>query len=87
MRIDQRDVKRFAIGAAGLYAAVGLAALVAPGLGLPLVIALTAFLALVVVLVLFLRAWHWFISESFSLIEERSRELRERPPKRRTERR
>ena len=87
MRIDKKDVRRFAVVAAGLYVAVGLAALVAPGLGLALVIALTALLALIVVLVLFLRAWHWFISESFSLIEERSRELRERPPRHRNDRR
>ena len=80
MRINKTDIRRFAVVAAGLYVAVGGAALVAPGLALALVIALTALLALVVVLVLFLRAWHWFISESFSLIEERSRELRERPP-------
>ncbi len=87
MRIDKKDVKRFVVVAAGLYVAVGLVALIAPAVAFPLVIALTALLALVVVLVLFLRAWHWFISESFSLIEDRSRELRERPHQQRAKRR
>ncbi len=83
MRIDRRDVRRFVTVAAGLYAVTGLVALVLPGLGIPLALAVTALLATVVLLTLFLRAWHWFISEGFSLIEERAKDQYVRKPDRR----
>jgi O-antigen/teichoic acid export membrane protein len=80
MRIDSRDVRRFGLAAVGLYVAVGLVALVSPDTGAGLAVVLTTLLAAFVLLVLFLRAWHWFVSEAFSLIEERAREQREREP-------
>ncbi len=83
MRIDRRDVRRFVTVAAGLYMTTALVALVSPGAGLPLALAVTALLATAVLLTLFLRAWHWFISESFSLIEERAKDQYVRKPDRR----
>jgi hypothetical protein len=81
MRIDKRDVKRFSVAAAGLYVGVGVVALVAPASGWPLAIAVTGLLSGVVLITLFWRAWHWFISEAFGLIEERARGQYEGRPK------